>query len=101
MIPPHRGEGKGLTISCLSQPRPCKGLLVVAVMGKSPDELRQVMVPLIGRDVCNQADWYSGNITLGMVCAGYEEGGRGSCHVSDAVGLRMGYRQSCKCHCLR
>lgn len=51
-------------------------------MGEAPDALQQVMVPLIGRDVCNQDDWYGGNITMGMVCAGYEEGGRGSCHVS-------------------
>ena len=50
--------------------------------GESPDQLMQVMLPLIDNDICNQPDWYDGNVDDSMVCAGYQEGRLGNCHVS-------------------
>lgn len=47
--------------------------------GGSPDELNQVMLPIIDREVCNQPNWYNGAIDDSMVCAGYAEGGRDTC----------------------
>ncbi|ELT95274.1 hypothetical protein CAPTEDRAFT_213986 [Capitella teleta] len=47
--------------------------------GSSPDELLQVMVPLLSTEDCNQSGWYDGAIDETMVCAGYQEGGRDSC----------------------
>lgn len=47
--------------------------------GSMPDTLQQVMVRTIDRDVCNDDEWYGGQIDQTMVCAGYEEGGRDSC----------------------
>ena len=49
--------------------------------GESPNTLQQVMVPIIGRDTCNKENWYGGELTENMLCAGYEEGGRDSCQV--------------------
>lgn len=47
--------------------------------GRGPDELNQVMLPIIDRDVCNQPNWYDGDIDDSMVCAGYAQGGRDTC----------------------
>ena len=55
--------------------------IVFSAGGGSPDVLQQVMVPTINRNTCNEADWYDGEITENMVCAGYEEGGKDSCQV--------------------
>ncbi len=44
-------------------------------------KLQQVRVPLIDSDVCNQTDWYNGDLNSNAICAGYEEGGRDSCKV--------------------
>ena len=52
-----------------------------------PDELMQVMLPLIDNDVCNQPGWYNGTLDDSMVCAGYQEGRLGNCHVSLHFGL--------------
>jgi len=54
----------------------------MAAGGGSPDELNQVMLPIIDREVCNQPNWYNGAIDDSMVCAGYAEGGRDTCQVS-------------------
>ena len=50
---------------------------------KPPDELMQVKLPLIERDICSA--WHNDTMNFvddSMVCAGYEEGGRGACFVS-------------------
>ena len=49
--------------------------------GRGPDELNQVMLPIIDRDVCNWPSWYDGAIDDSMVCAGYAHGGRDTCQV--------------------
>ena len=52
-----------------------------------PDELMQVMLPLIDRETCNQThmqNWEPGHGTVddSMVCAGVERDIRGNCYVS-------------------
>ena len=60
----------------------CLLYILLIAGGSNPEELQQVMVPIIGTDTCNLEDWYDNKITENMVCAGYEEGGRDSCQVS-------------------
>jgi len=52
-----------------------------AAGGRGPDELNQVMLPVIDREVCNQPSWYDGAIDDSMICAGYAHGGRDTCQV--------------------
>ena len=47
--------------------------------GKQPKKLMKVTVPIVDRDVCNGKDWYDGEISENMICAGLEEGGKDSC----------------------
>jgi len=57
------------------------GLFVGVAGGRTPDELNQVMLPVIDRQVCNQTGWYGGDLDDSMICAGYAEGGRDTCQV--------------------
>jgi len=56
-------------------------MCILAAGGRGPDELNQVMLPIIDRDVCNQPSWYNGAIDDSMLCAGYAQGGRDTCQV--------------------
>jgi len=56
-------------------------VLVTEAGGSSPDELNQVMLPIIDREVCNQPSWYDGQIDDSMICAGYSQGGKDTCQV--------------------
>lgn len=47
--------------------------------GESPSILQEVKVPYITHEQCNADDWYKGDITEQMICAGYEEGNKDSC----------------------
>ena len=51
--------------------------------------LNQIFVPTIPTETCNRNDWYSGQITSNMFCAGYAHGGQDSCQVSyaDIIGM--------------
>lgn len=43
------------------------------------DVLKQVEVPIIDRNICNQRDYYNGDIEESMICAGVDVGGLDSC----------------------
>jgi len=44
-----------------------------------PDKMRQLIVPVLSRALCNGANSYNGDLTIRMMCAGYMGGGRDSC----------------------
>jgi secreted trypsin-like serine protease len=44
-----------------------------------PTQLRQVQVPLVTRAICNRPASYDGDVTLRMICAGYQQGGKDAC----------------------
>lgn len=46
-------------------------------MGKSSPDLRAVSVPIVDPKQCGA--WFKGRIVDGMLCAGYEKGGKDSC----------------------
>ena len=47
----------------------------------STKKLNELSVPIVSRTQCNERDWYNGDITEYMMCAGYEDGGMDSCSV--------------------
>lgn len=49
---------------------------IMAEGGSTARELQEVMVPLVSNEKCQAA---YGQITVGMICAGYDEGGKDSC----------------------
>lgn len=52
-------------------------------MSEYEPEINQVEVPVLNRDLCNS--WLEHrdlNVTDGMICAGYKEGGKDACQVS-------------------
>lgn len=58
--------------------------ICAACLGSAAYEptVNQVMVPVLHREQCN--DWLVQlNVTEGMICAGYPEGGKDACQVSD------------------
>ena len=56
------------------------GLGALSQGGSSPDYLHEVTVPAIDNDVCNRRDYYDGEITDIMLCAGFpDSGGKDSC----------------------
>ena len=76
------GSGKTDSVWDLLHPALAPDTHRVADMGEGPDPLQQVMMPLIDRAVCSAPDWYGDRINVGMMCLGYEEGGRAVCNVS-------------------
>jgi secreted trypsin-like serine protease len=44
-----------------------------------PTSLREVSVPIVGRDRCNSEQSYDGQVTARMLCAGLRRGGKDSC----------------------
>jgi len=49
-------------------------------MGETPSRLQQLNLPVVDNDVCAAQEYYTDRITDNMICAGYMEGGKGSCH---------------------
>jgi secreted trypsin-like serine protease len=47
--------------------------------GRFPVDLKQVRVPIVSHDNCNDANSYAGQITSRMICAGVQAGGKDSC----------------------
>jgi trypsin len=44
-----------------------------------PKDLREALVPIVDRDICNSYNAYNGRITLNMICEGYMTSTRDSC----------------------
>lgn len=44
-----------------------------------PETLQEVELPLVDREICNSPEAYNGDVTLNMICAGYQQGGEDSC----------------------
>lgn len=55
--------------------------IIICKSGPSVLELRQTKVEIISNNICNRREVYNGAITLGMLCAGYLEGGSDACQV--------------------
>lgn len=48
--------------------------------GKSPNHLRELVVPVIHVQICNRPHYYNNRVVdKSMFCAGYHEGGKDSC----------------------
>ena len=57
-------------------------------MGASPELLQQVRLPIVEHATCESPGWYEeGEITDNMICAGFQQGEKGSCHVSGSPDL--------------
>jgi len=67
-------------------PSPTERILVLDVdyWGSEANELQEVVVKIISTEHCRRPDWYglarTKVDTKTMICAGYEQGGRDSCH---------------------
>lgn len=58
-------------------------------------EINEVDVPILNREMCNT--WLHTrdlNVTDGMICAGYPEGGKDACQVSSESLIRLFQRDS-------
>lgn len=55
------------------------GLGTTSFGGGLESVLRDVTVPTISNERCNDNDYYGGQITDSMLCAGFQEGGKDSC----------------------
>ena len=53
--------------------------------GNDDGFLRAVDVPIVSRSLCNSQYAEFGGITDSMICAGYEQGGRDACTVSNLL----------------
>lgn len=48
--------------------------------GQAPDRLMEVNVPYVTNEVCNSAEAYNGGVQATELCAGFQKGGKDSCH---------------------
>lgn len=74
------------TLTAITQTLPSDMMSTVTGWGSTgpdgaddPETLQEVELPLVNRDICNSPEAYNGNVTLNMICAGYEQGGEDSC----------------------
>ena len=44
-----------------------------------PEILQEVELPVVNREICNAPEAYNGDVTLNMICAGYQSGRGDSC----------------------
>ena len=47
--------------------------------GTVANVLQKLDVPIISTSICNSKEWYNGELTKKMICAGYEQGGKDAC----------------------
>ena len=60
----------------------------VSENGQQSDELRKVVVPIISRELCIEnyrVVGYNGPISDKMICAGYSQGVKDACQVSNSL----------------
>ncbi|XP_066304565.1 plasminogen-like isoform X2 [Branchiostoma lanceolatum] len=55
------------------------GKLQSGFWGETSDILQQAKVPIIATQTCNSRNYYNGQITDNMICAGYTQGGVDAC----------------------
>lgn len=57
-------------------------------MSEYEPAINEVQVPVLHRDICNAWMEHQGlNVTEGMICAGYPEGGKDACQVNNDLFL--------------
>lgn len=62
----------------------CPMFIYLFSVSEYEPEVNEVEVPVLNRDLCNK--WLDNNelnVTDGMICAGYEEGGKDACQVRE------------------
>jgi trypsin len=79
-------EATGIETARLARPdlEPTQGRSLATGWGNTethgfPVALRQVFVPLVSREQCNEPQSYDGAVTDTMICAGLEQGGKDTC----------------------
>ncbi|CAH1794826.1 unnamed protein product [Owenia fusiformis] len=78
-------QGDRVSFACLPETDVAAGRMCYATgMGETQGtccigKMKQVAVPVIDQKVCNGTDYFNGDITNSMMCAGYAQGGRDSC----------------------
>ena len=79
-------EDKKIEVACITTNEPSEdekctvtGWGTLKSNGNQPKKLMKVDVPIISRSQCNENQWYGGDITNNMICAGYTKGKKDSC----------------------
>ena len=69
---------------CMNSPNYCELICVSSdpTVDVTPDVLNQAVLPVISRSVCSLPTWYGDQISDSMFCAGYTQGGKDGCQVS-------------------
>ncbi len=62
--------------------------------GSISEKLKQLLIPIVAREVCNDRVSYSGRVTKNMLCAGLQEGGADSCQGDSGGSLTLALQET-------